>query len=458
LVALASPWPLFVDAILIGVNGLSRSGRLGVTRNISAELIAAACSRGGLRDCSVSLDVAFSDQSAVLTAALDSWGGVLLPTARAAATIDTPFSMTLAGTSWVVLRAQERRALPAFSNATKVWLGSAPCTGAAVSDDGFWALLRTPSPAAICGSNSTACGYMTLTITNPVTGAIPSYNLSISCPPFCPDSFDAAVATPFAPSTAGVIALGTIPPPVSGGAPVLLPTSDYATAGIYYTLACSATGVFTDPTLSNACVNASDPASLNCAYGTGDACVRCPSGGLCPGGYRLRSRPGFWVAAESSDAVVACALPATTRCVGWDATAGTTACGRGYLSASYLCGACARSYYDAGDGTCASCPVVSSAWEKYRGLLGLIAGLLVLVVVVAGALFVVVKIAGGTLAGLARKVITLGVWAVITVQTLALVARDSSSTSLPEALRVTYSFVSVLTLEVRVASVVLSFM
>jgi hypothetical protein len=364
--------------------------------------------------------------------------------------------MTVAGASWVVLRAQEKRALPAFSTGTTVRLGRGHCSVAAVSDDGSWVLIRTPSPSAVCGSNTTACGYATLVLENPTVAGVtanesaelPSYNITMSCPPFCPGNYDASVAAPYAPYSPGVISLGSIPPSENGGAPRLLYNPESASIGFYYTLACSATGLFTDPTLSGACVNESDPASYNCAYGTGDACVKCPAGGLCPGGYRLWSRRGFWVASEVSETVFPCISPATSRCAGWDAATGATACGTGYLAGSYRCGACAPSHFDPGDGTCSPCPVVTGAWEKYRGLLGLVAGLAVLVALVAGVLLIVVKIAGGTLAGLARRVVTLGVWTLLTVQTLAQVARDSSSGSLPGALRQVYGFVSVLTFEV----------
>lgn len=44
-------------------------------------------------------------------------------------------------------------------------------------------------------------------------------------------------------------------------------------------------GVFTDPT-TGGCSNASDPASLNCAYGAGENCALCPLSALCPGGFR----------------------------------------------------------------------------------------------------------------------------------------------------------------------------
>jgi hypothetical protein len=441
LTALPSAWPLLDDVILIGSSGFARSGRWGLTLNVTSDLLSAACGSSPSSGCRPSLADALSDPSVVLTAATSAWGFYTMPHATAFA---NPFALTLAGTSWVILRAQRARVLPAFSNATSVWLGRAPCNVAAVSVDGRWALLRTPSPIAICGSNTTACGYVALEVVNPAAAAgdaeLPPYNITVSCPPLCPGSYDASVAAPFAPSVAGVIALGSIPPPVSGGAPVLLRDPDTASIGIYYTLLCSATGVFTDPTTSNACVNASDPASVDCAYGTGDACVRCPGGALCPGGYRLWSRPGWWVASEASGAVLSCPPPSSVRCVGWDAGSGVTACGLGYLAGSYLCGACAHGFFDPGDGTCAGCPVVSSAWEKYRGLLGLVAGLLVVVSVMAAALFIVVKLAGGTFFGLARRVLTLGVWALLTVQTLA---------SLPAALRIVYNVVSVLTLEVR---------
>lgn len=43
------------------------------------------------------------------------------------------------------------------------------------------------------------------------------------------------------------------------------------------------------------------------------------------------------------------------------------------LQGSYLCGACAPSYFLAGDGTCAACPVNISTWDRYGTLVLLIA-------------------------------------------------------------------------------------
>jgi hypothetical protein len=149
------------------------------------------------------------------------------------------------------------------------------------------------------------------------------------------------------------------------------------------------------------------------------------------------------------------------RCLGWNAAIGENVCGAGYRTGSYLCGACAPGYFDPGDGTCTVCPVSPSLWDKYRGLLGLLAGLAVFVAVVCAALFAVVRVRGGTIAGLVRRVVTLGVWALLAVQTLALVAKEAMSTSLPSILQTIYSAVSVLSLEVgrsrtRLSSVLLT--
>jgi hypothetical protein len=175
-------------------------------------------------------------------------------------------------------------------------------------------------------------------------------------------------------------------------------------------------GVFTDPT-TGACLNSSDPASLSCAYGAGDACRPCPIGGLCPGGFRIRSRPGYWTAAETATGVLQCPFPdPTARCPGWDAAEGLTACGVGFRPGSYLCGSCADSYFAVGDGTCAPCPVELDPWSRYRGVLGLLVALLVCAVVIYACLYALVACTtttsdgvsggggeGGTMGGQLRK-------------------------------------------------------
>ena len=119
---------------------------------------------------------------------------------------------------------------------------------------------------------------------------------------------------------------------LAGGPVPLLPPG-----GVRYLAVCPN---YTSP-LTSACTNASDPRSGLCAWGAGRRCAPCPPGGLCPGGFRLWSRRGFYVASELSVAAQPCLPPATDRCMGWDASLGGTACGPAYWQGSALCASCA---------------------------------------------------------------------------------------------------------------------
>ena len=68
------------------------------------------------------------------------------------------------------------------------------------------------------------------------------------------------------------------------------------------------------------------------------------------------------------------------------------------------------------DGTCNACPVVASAWDRYRGLLVIVGALAVIVVVVWIGLLLLVRLRGGTLTGGASRMASLGVWGFMTVQ------------------------------------------
>ena len=183
------------------------------------------------------------------------------------------------------------------------------------------------------------------------------------------------------------------------------------------------TGVYTDPS-SGACTNASNPAAALCAYGSGAACVTCPTGALCPGGSRLWPRPGFWVARESTASVSACAPPDPgARCLGWSVSRGVSLCGLGYLEGSFLCGACAPSFYLADDGACSACPVVTGPWDRYRGLLVLFAGVVGFVGVVGVGLFIAQHFTGGSMAGGAKQLLSLGIWTLTALQTVSQVSR-----------------------------------
>lgn len=170
----------------------------------------------------------------------------------------------------------------------------------------------------------------------------------------------------------GPAALGAASNIASTGLPELIPGAK----GFRYARPCTRNAVAAaglNTTLSEAglrvCANESHPSRFElssslCQWGEAEDCVPCPQGGLCPGGYRLWSARGWWVRSEDSLLMpVRCAFPAETRCVGWDAQAGRTACGLGYAPGVYACARCDNGYYaDSAStgGACKRCPFDNS--------------------------------------------------------------------------------------------------
>ncbi|KAA0146735.1 hypothetical protein FNF29_07856 [Cafeteria roenbergensis] len=112
---------------------------------------------------------------------------------------------------------------------------------------------------------------------------------------------------------------------------------------------------------------AAGTSDIPCAHGSGDACQPCWSlcpggdaaGGAvecarCPGGSRVWPGPGYWVSDESADSVARCDPPATSRCLGWNATLGACECGVGFTGVA--CSGCEQGYYPHSTRGCASCP------------------------------------------------------------------------------------------------------
>ena len=152
---------------------------------------------------------------------------------------------------------------------------------------------------------------------------------------------------------------------------------DLAPQGIYFSRECPP-GVYTRPT-PGVCDNASHPLASTCAFGEGDDCQRCPTGALCPGGYRAIPQPGYYVSSLNRLPVLRCPAPAEERCTGWNATLGAVQCGVGYRPGSYRCLSCARGYFTALDGGCDVCPPTAvgalPAAQQYRTLPAAAAGL-----------------------------------------------------------------------------------
>lgn len=410
-VVVATLWPTFDDVLVISSNGFSRSvAGLGPGKmNSTKELLDALDILQGPRRLSrarffgstgdTQLSSAIASSAASLAAMERAWGGIALSTGSA-----RPFSLTLFGATPVVLRSRTR----SFVNGTTVFLGAARCNDTVVSSDGAWLATIAPDPAHLCGGAAVggSCNYVDLVVANPTTVALPSgpaLGTTLNCPPFCSGAVGdgvfplASSRASFAPAvldSTGTVALPINLASVVPGVARPQVVAIAASAGLFYSEACSSTGIYTDPS-SGACTNASDPASGLCAFGGGDACRPCPSGALCPGGYRAWPQQGHWSAAESSAAVLQCVQPgARIKCLGWSATLGATKCGVGYLQGSFLCSACSPAFYLAGDGSCAACPTLPTSWDKFSGLFTVISAVVGFGVVVYLVLFSAIVAAG----------------------------------------------------------------
>ena len=127
---------------------------------------------------------------------------------------------------------------------------------------------------------------------------------ALACPPFCPGDLErasaiaGAVVVPFAVDVGGKTFSLSLQASVTTAHVELVDLAAYAQApGLTYSYSCAAAG-FVDAA-SSVCANSSDPASYQCALGSGDACAPCPSNALCPGGSRLRPRPGYYATSET---------------------------------------------------------------------------------------------------------------------------------------------------------------
>lgn len=278
------------------------------------------------------LTAALEDAAVVLEAIQATWEGV-----NVSAIARVPFSLTLSSATPLVLRSARR----SFSSATKVFVSGIRCNATAVSGDGEWLAAVLPGPADVCasaGGGSGDCSYATLEIENPPSAA--ERGARLSCPPFCSgmlSSSSGVIPLPEGSSSdQGVLFTPALVRPGEG--PAALSALDFGVAegtayspGLYFAEACSSSGIYTDPS-TGTCTNLSSPQFRFCAFGSGAACEQCPSGAMCPGGFRCWSLPGYYTAAEASPAVLPCSQPgATSKCVGWNAALAATQCGPGYL-------------------------------------------------------------------------------------------------------------------------------
>jgi hypothetical protein len=334
--------------------------------------------------------------------------------------------------------------LPPFSNVTSITAAGVVCDVTWVSEDGRLLQFLLPPTDMLCSgedSISNDCGYMTITLRNEENQGYKSATLS--CPPFCPPIGPASLmpvpGAYYNASNNGNNNNTFVPSHYVGRTltPAVLPQD--TNIGIYITQACTSAG-FADP---DAC-RVDTTGVLNCAFGAGDGCRKCPSHAICPGGYRAWPRPGYYSPSESSDQVVECAPPALHRCVGWDLTTAATKCGVGYAPRSHACSACDDLFYQDATGSCASCPsqigaalyisVITSAAIFLGALIAACA-------CVYGLALALTKLRKLKSTGLPRRVLHLGAWTITTVQVVSQVGL-AAGPQLPPVLLAVYAQLS----------------
>ena len=236
-------------------SGVMRSARLGTTLNASSALrnatlcaaVTGNASAGTCRPPSGNASILDYGPTAVLSAAVTLWGPAALPNVTAAPAAGVrAFSLTLTGASLVVVRAPRAPFIHASnSSGLNATLGGAICSILAVSTDGAWALLQTPTPLALCGSETAECGYATLRLaTRPsAPGITPAYNgAAVSCPPICPGAVNPPASVPAVTAASGgdAVLASLETDAVTGALSVNpLPAAAAVSQGVFYTLACS---------------------------------------------------------------------------------------------------------------------------------------------------------------------------------------------------------------------------
>ena len=381
--ALAASWPLVASALTesaatgdFTVVAGAGAGRTLPPPRGGAAACAGAAGCAGLREWA----------SDALPACAPALAAVRAIANAAAADASAPsFTVFLSGATHVLLAAPPRGPpLPLNLTAT---LGGVLCVVNWVAPDGGVASLTTPTLEALCSAlgapaGAEDCGTTQLVLADAAAANAYAILAAAAAGDMAPSTLQLPAAYP--PALAGAdwaAALATaatfntsaaLPPASPFGALAALAGGDAAAlaaaaaasapAGVRVVLACTDVA-FTPAAACAAAASSYAPTALFCAWGTGDACQRCPAGAACPGGDVLLPLPGYWAptTASSPQDLLACPLTAAAeRCPGHltstTATTTTVRCGAGY--AGTACAACGRGFFAAA-GSCAACPVLT---------------------------------------------------------------------------------------------------
>ena len=474
------PWPLIQDVLVHSDDGGSLTSALCASGSGSASL-----------STSVGLTFAMLDDAVALQAALDRVGLVslirscgasvdsaLTSSADFASALPRAFQVRAYGDARVTIVAGILNAVGAsiagpvaFIPQHTVSVGGVPCRIIWSSSKLIHCLL--PAFEEVCGDPATAgpCGSLPIALTSSYQQSLSSvgsavvYNTTFSCPPLCPGALPDML--PYISSVSsegywpslnnGSSTSSYVGLPIwqgqaySGGQQQLVLASSnqlarmFATSGLQLLPPRCNSSSAPDPS-SGVCTDHTNNRSYECLYGSGDSCMRCPIGGLCPGGYRMQSRPGFYLPNEGARTPVRCIEPAAERCAGWDAGSGTTLCGVGYKAGSPGCLRCAEHYFVDLDGSCTRCPSTAglSINAALVPLVSFAGGIIAFVAVNYAAVHLVVYLRGGTIKGGLGRAAQLTVWMFSLLQLVAQVCKTAAP-GLPPELRRLIRFLDVFT-------------
>eukprot|EP01029_Cantina_marsupialis_P030994 TRINITY_DN8689_c0_g1_i1.p1 TRINITY_DN8689_c0_g1~~TRINITY_DN8689_c0_g1_i1.p1 ORF type:complete len:878 (+),score=186.37 TRINITY_DN8689_c0_g1_i1:3-2636(+) len=184
-----------------------------------------------------------------------------------------------------------------------------------------------------------------------------------------------------------------------------------------------------------------------CAFGAADDCKQCPTGAVCPGGYRLFSLPGYWTESEDSGTTVRCQPPSTERCQGWNATIGESQCGDGYMMGSFGCMSCDSGFYEDSIKKCEKCPETQSSHEKYLPFVYLFMGLVTVFLFTLLIIFIAIKIKGGRFGEGVRRSKDFVIFALVLLQVFVSIGQFAQA-GLPSTVANMYAILGALNLNV----------